>query len=62
MKQIIEIASENLIDLNKLKVVKKFGTVILNQMNMMESFVEDLLNLHQMQEGVFKLNMGIFNL
>ena len=31
-------------------------------MSFMESFVEDLLNLNLMQEGIFKLNVETFSL
>lgn len=35
--------------------------VILSQMSYMESFIEDLLNVHMLTHGVFKLDLAVFD-
>ena len=47
---------------SKLEKSLKYGQLILSQMNIMESFIEDILNLRQIQTNVFSQNREVFDL
>ena len=40
---------------------KKYGDLIVAQINLMETFIDDLLNLQLLKEGKFLLDKNYFN-
>ena len=40
---------------------EKYFRLIFSQVQLMQTFVDDMLDLNQMKNGVFKLNNDLFN-
>ena len=61
VQQIIKIVSEKSPSAHNLEQAKKYGDLIVAQINLMETFIDDLLNLQLLKEGKFLLDKNYFS-
>ena len=50
------------ISAGNLKQAKKYADLIVSQISLMETFIDDLLNLQLLKEGKFLLDKNYFNI
>ena len=62
LKHIIRLISSKIVSLADLVEAKKSASLILAQLHLMESFVEDLLNLRLLREGIMTISKEQFDL
>ena len=61
VQQMIKIVSVRFPTAHNLAQAKKYGDMIVAQINLMETFIDDLLNLKLLKEGKFLLDKSYFN-
>ena len=61
VQQMIKIVSVRFPTAHSLAQAKKYGDMIVAQINLMETFIDDLLNLQLLKEGKFLLDKSYFN-
>ena len=61
VQQMIKIVSERFPTAHNLAQARKYGDLIVAQIHLMETFIDDLLNLELLNKGKFLLDKKFFN-